>query len=135
MGFAPVRGTGLTARLAGWPPRQPAREGRRLPMQGTSGLIEVVFEAVDPLLQPVALLPVPIPILVRSLVFPAQALDFPALPFDFALLPFELIDQLVARHRAPPRSHTRVMPRLDRWYKWESRRSRRSGTRSVVMTR
>jgi hypothetical protein len=104
-------------------------------MQRASGVIEVVFEAVDLLPKLVPLLPIAIPVSVRPLMLPAQPLNLAALPVDLALLSFELRDQLLARRRAPRGSHASLMPRLDLAYKGKLRRSRRSDSGSERITR
>ena len=98
-------------------------------MQRAPGVIEVVFESVDLFPELVPLLPIPIPVLISSLMLTAQ-------PFDLPLLPLKLPDQFVARRGAPLRSqHTWLMPCLGEEYKQKLRRSRRSNNGSGVTTR
>ena len=73
-------------------------------MRRPSRFIELVFEAIDLLLELIALLTISVAVLIGALVFASQSLDL-------ALLAFELLNQLVARRRAPFRlEHASLMP-------------------------
>jgi len=119
MGLPAVAGASLSARPAGPPTRGAARERRGLSVQRAPRIIELVFEPVDLLAQPVAFAPIAVPVAFRLFAFASQTLVLTLSPFQFG-------DQILARGRAPARVHGFVMPRVDRKYKRKLRRSRRS---------
>jgi len=111
-------------------------------MHGAASGLECVLEAIDLVLQPIALSPhlVPLAAEMIQLALGVGALPIPlrlfaAQPFNLSLLPLKLGDQVVARSGVPSRSHALVMPRFDQEYKQKLRRSRRSDVESEVTTR
>jgi hypothetical protein len=129
MRLAAIGATGLAARPTRRAARVTARERRGLPKRRAPRQIEVIFEPLDLLAQRIAFLTIPIPILIRAFVLASE-------PLDFALLSLQLLDQLVARRRAPfGPEHVSVMPRFGREYKLKLRRSRRSDSESERITR
>jgi hypothetical protein len=119
MSFIDMRGDGAVGRSAirrtrfgAWPTAgRAAREWRRLPMHRPTRVIQVVFEAVDLLPQPLAFLTMAV-----------------SLAFQFG-------DQFFTRGRTPARLHALVMPRLEQKYKRKLPRSRRSDGAKRVTTR
>jgi hypothetical protein len=99
-----------------------------LSVQRPTSRIQFVFEPIDLLAQAITFTPVSHALPLGSVAFAPQTLIL-------ALLPFNLCDQLLARRGAPTRSHTLVMPRVDRKYKRKLRRSRRSNVESRATTR
>jgi hypothetical protein len=98
-------------------PRQAARERGRLSVSGSSRGIQVVFEPLDFLAQGVSFASVSIARFARAVLVATEPFDFVLLPRDFALLPFQFGDQLLARRRAPPRSHASVIASCEIKYK------------------
>jgi hypothetical protein len=127
MGFAAIRPARASARSARGARRCPTRERSGLPIHLATGVVELVFEAVDLFSERVPLLPVSISIPIGPLVLATQALDF-------ALLALQLRDQLVTRRSLPSRLHATVMPRSPMEYKTETLNGarRRPPLRSVT---
>jgi len=127
MGFAAIRTTRPSARRSRGARRCSTRERGGLPIHLATGVVELVFEAVDLLAEDVPLLPVAVPVAIRSFVLAPESLNL-------ALLPLQLRDQLLARRGLPSRLHAPVMPRSPMEYKTETLNDarRRPPLRSVT---
>jgi hypothetical protein len=119
-----IRETGAPPGPARPPLGRTARKWGRLAVSGSTRRVQVVFEPLDFLTEDVSFAPISVAGLSSPLAVVTEAIDFALLPRDFALLLLELGDQLLARRRAPPRSHASVIAPCTKKYKRKRTSSR-----------